>query len=187
MSNKSITYEYKTIVVKCNLVALYTNSFQDFGWKLVKQQPSKHVSQISVNPYHVDITPAETVMQPTCEKTQAAPMIILRFCRERKFDNKKEIEILEIQCENALSSIERLEKKTSVREDFPLSAGAVGLPVEHLACRKTSKKETKQLDSLVQTYLSTAYGACKQARVLLNKPKDSTFIVHSDPVLALAV
>ena len=187
-SNKDITYEYKTVVVKCSLVALYTNSFQDFGWKLVKKQPSKHVSQVSVNPYYVDTTPAEIGMQTTCEKAQAVEMMILRFCRERKFDNNKEIEILEIQCENALSGIERLEKKSNVHTlDFPLSADVAALPVEHLACQNTNKKETKQLDSLVQKYLSIARGASKQAHVLLKTPKEKTYLTQCESLLALAV
>ena len=187
-SNKNRAYEYKTIVVKRSLVALYTNSFQDFRWKLVEQQPSKHVSQASVNPYHVDVTPAETGMQTTCEKTQVALMMILRFCRKRKFDNKKEIEILEIQCENALTGIERLEKKSSVPVlDSSLNVGVAGLPVEHLASSRTNKTETKQLYVLVQKYLSVAHAACKQAYALLRKQKEKTYLEQCEPELALAM
>lgn len=200
MSNQEnfVAYEYKNISVKRDSVALYEDCLKNFGWTLIEQKNHGFVpAQVDVNPHQVetDVTAYSTVAAP--ETVDEADVLTLKFKRNRRLLNKREIDKLERQCEDALRAIEKLEKKNSARvmgvslgtgiigtaflglATFQFVAGSLALGIVFavvgvagwafgfFANRKIGNKKAAQAEPVISQQLDEVYRICEAAHALL--------------------
>ena len=191
-----VAYEYKNIAVKRDSVALYTDCLKNFGWDLIEERTHGYVPQVNTPVNITGSVPSYTVQTPPA-KVEDVDMVTLKFKRDRKLSNKREIDKLERQCEEALAAIAKLEKKNSaqtmglslgtgiVGTAFLVLAaynfgaggvapgvmftivGVVGWAVGFLANRKVGKKKSAQSEPVIQQQLDVVYSVCEQAHALL--------------------
>lgn len=191
-----IAYEYKNIAVKRNSVALHTDCLKNFGWDLIEEHTHGYAPQVNTPVNNTGNVPSYTVQTPP-EKVEEVDMVTLKFKRDRKLINKREIDKLERQCEEALAVIAKLEKKNSAQTmgislgtgivgtaflvlaayNFGVGGivsgviftviGAVGWAVGFFANRKVGKKKSAQSEPVIQQQLDVVYSICEQAHALL--------------------
>lgn len=194
MNNKEnfVAYEYKKISAKHESASMYTDCLSNFGWELIDQRKAGFQPNIPQSP--VDVS-AYNIPSPT--NTDGLDMVELHLKRNRRIDNKPELDRLERKCEEALAAIHKLENKKNAYTmgtslgigiigavfiglaayNFIFSniafgvvfaaIGAVGCGIGFLANRKVGTKKAVQTEPMIQEQLNLAYAACEQAHALL--------------------
>lgn len=192
-NEKFVAYEYKNISVKREAVPIYMDCLQNFGWILIEERGHGYGA-----PYRITAELSGMIAQASPENADIADLVTLKFKRNRKITNRLEIDKLEGQCEEALTAIDKLEKKNNAQSmGISLGAGMIGTVFLGLAAynfiaanlvvgivcavvgmagwgagffanQRISKKKAKQSESMIQQYLETAYSTCEQAHELLS-------------------
>jgi len=188
MSNNTnfVAYEYKNITVKRDYATIYTDCLSNFGWTLVDEYEYGFQPILSLLPTYTSINPVDE-----------QDVVSLKFKRDRRINSKQEVNRLERECEEALSSIGSIERKNNAfTMGISLGAGIVGTAVLGFAAysflsanivigvalsvigfagwgigffanRRMGRKKATQTESLIQERLDVAYGACEQAYAML--------------------
>ena len=189
MDNKNnfVAYEYKNITVRRDAVTTYTDCLSSFGWVPVDEQ------EYGFQPLFTAFTPISSSVGTTAEQE----LVSLKFKRDRRINNKLEIDRLERKCEEALATINCMERKNNAfTMGISLGAGIVGTAILGIAVysivssnivvgvlmaalgvagwgagffanRRLGKKKSTQAEPMIQAQLEVAYGACEQAYALL--------------------
>lgn len=200
MSNNEsfVAYEYKNITVNRDSVAIYTDCLSNFGWELIDEHEYGYgPARTGASPVNASVNPHAYTVQAPPDKVDGPDMVALKFKRDRRIDNKLEINRLERKCEEALAAIRGLERKSSAYTmGASLGAGIVGAAfigfgvynfiasnivvgvlltivgvagwaIGFFAHNKVGKKKSAQTDPMIQEQLDIAYSACEQAHALL--------------------
>ena len=187
MDNNFVAYEYKSITVKRDSVAIYIDCLSNFGWTLVDEH------EYRTQPAIPNVPHVHTHVQAPDDLETVA----LKFKRDRRIKNKTEVNSLERTCVDALSAIGGLERKDSAHTiGISLGTGIVGTAIIGIAVysfmsanvavgvllavlgfagwgvgffanRKLGKKRSIQSEPMIQAQLDVAYSACEQAHALL--------------------
>jgi hypothetical protein len=164
-----VAYEYATVPVKRSMESMYRDAYQAFGWTLEGHVP---------------------VVSPT-------GAVVLKFKRDRRIKNRPVVSELQRKCEDALTSIENLERsKTSTATGRALAVGIVGsaflagsifsleaglIPLfivlgalglggwalGYFTYTGTRAKRTAQVAPLIDREYDVVYETCEQASELL--------------------
>ena len=164
-----IGYEYKDILVRRDLEALYADNYPAFGWKLEGTAPSLH----SVGSVH------------------------LKFKRDRRIKNKNELNKLQRQFDSCMAEVGRLAASKNTMPSiwaytigligtgfvagsvFAVTAGnvalcvALGIPgfpgwgLAYLMYRRLSAQREQQATPLIDHQYNLLYDVCEQAGALL--------------------
>lgn len=167
--NTFVAFEYVSVPVKQTMETLYIDCYKSFGWTI-----DSSVLSLS-NPNSV----------------------ILKFKRDRRIKNKAEVCELQRKCENALSSIAKLEQsKTStatmtsllfgtlgagslVGAFFSFQAeliflfvlltivGCVGVTLSYLRYNKLVEKKTGVVNPFIDQQYDVIYDTCEKANKLI--------------------
>lgn len=98
MQNKDyIQYEYLSINVKSKLEPMTIDTYEAFGWKVISSN-----ALTDKDDYYINNT-----------GTNGERLVNIRFKRDRKINNKQELNNLQKQCEEKLKNIDKLEKQAN--------------------------------------------------------------------------
>lgn len=166
---KFVIYEYISVPVRQTMETLYADCFKNFGWTL--ENSVLNISDIN--------------------------SVILKFKRDRRIKNRKDITELQRKCENALVSIERLERSRAMTATMlslvigvigvafivgavfsflakmiPLFillgvVGLVGCALPYFAYDKIREKKALEIAPLIDDQYEIIYDACEQASKML--------------------
>lgn len=171
IKNRYIAYEYKEVKVESNMVSMYLEGYESFGW--IKDDIKKDIGKNNKK--------------------------ILRIKRERKIINKAELTRLQRHFENCMQQLKSLEKaKTNKALITSLGIGIVGtifmaasvLAVTHnppiiwlcilfaipafigwivpyFLYKKIASKKTKEINPLIEEKLDEVYEICKKGYKIL--------------------
>ena len=199
MSNKEnfVVYEYKDINVKRDTAKMHVDCMKNFGWTLVEN--NGYIIQdllANLNPVNLGRNIANTA-QSFGETADAIPTVTLKFKRDRRIENKQQLDKFEMEYEKAFSDISKIERNnTAYTMGTALGAGIVGTAILGLAAysfisantvmgvilavfgfagwgigffahRMVQKKKTMKTEPKIQEHLDLAYSACEQAHALM--------------------
>lgn len=166
-----VGYEYKEITVSANLVSMYLDCYENFGWI-----PEEELTDMG-KPHHVTI----------------------RMKRDRKIINKMELTRLQRNFEACAHDLNKLQKaKTSLATIWALAVGIVGtvfmagatfavvheppiiwlcvllaIPgfigwiLPYFVYREVVKKQTEKLQPLIEEKMEEIYQVCEKGHSLL--------------------
>jgi len=192
-NNDFVAYEYKNITVKRDSVTIYTDCLSNFGWTLVDER------EYGFQPTIPTVANVYTPVVPTVAPghTDDLETVSLKFKRDRKINNKLEVNRLERKCEDALASINGMERKSNAYTmGISLGTGIIGTAILAFAVynfissnvvlgvilaiigfagwgigffanHKVGQKKATQTEPMIQEQLEIAYSACEQAHALL--------------------
>jgi len=199
MSNKEnfVAYEYKTINATRKSAGMYIDCMENFGWTLAENDGYDIQSLLTnLNPANLGKNLANAA-QSFGETADATPAITLKFKRDRRIENKQELEKLERGYEAALSAINRAERKNAAQTmgislgtgiigtvfislaayNFVFSntvlgvlfaaVGAIGWAIGFFSNLKIGKKKYNQTEPYIQEQLDIVYNTCEKAHALL--------------------
>lgn len=182
-----VAYEYISINVTSEKEALYTDCYENFGWRLTSS--ASNIGLVDQEDYYINNS-----------NVNGNKLINLKFKRDRKIPNKAKVIALQNKCEKGLKELTRLEKEPNSKGSFyaSLSAtiGTVFLAVSVFAITATNpnyiigiligiigliawclsypvykkikiKQETINT-SLIEEQYNIIYDSCEQAQKLLN-------------------
>ena len=191
-----IGYEYKSIAVKREAVAIYKDCLTNFGWELIEEHDHSYSPQTNVSPYHVVTTSGSAAAALSTTQPTSVDLVDLKFKRDRKVNNKASLDKLERQCEEALAAIDKQENKDDahtmgislgtgivgtvflglsissfVAANIPLGivfAGlsAAGCAAGFFAFNKNKKSKAAKSEPTIQEQLDVVYSSCEQAHAL---------------------
>ena len=191
-----IGYEYKSIAVKREAVAIYKDCLANFGWELIEEHAHSNAPQITVSPYHVVTSPGSAAVAMPAKQPTSIDLVELKFKRDRKVNNKASLDKLERQCEEALAAIEKQENKDEahtmgislgtgivgtaflglaissfVAANIPLGIvftglSAAGCAAGFFAFNKNKKSKAEKSEPTIQKQLDVVYSSCEQAHAL---------------------
>jgi len=186
-NNTFVAYEYKNITVKRDSVAFYTDCLSNFGWVPVDEHEQTFQPTVTI------AVPSVPVLTSTDENDRVS----LKFKRDRCIGSEPELNKLERQCEEALASIGKLERKSSAYTmGVSLGTGLIGTALLGIAVYgfissnivlgvifsvlgiagwgvgffsnlKARRKKATKTEPLIQEQLYIAYSACEQAHAFL--------------------
>jgi len=196
-NNSFVAYEYKNVTVKRDTATIYTDCLENFGWELLENDGYEMGGLLSnLNPVNLGANIANAA-HSFGETGSISEPVTLRFRRDRRIENKTEIDKLERRCEDALSAISGMERKSNAKAmGISLGAGIVGTAIlafavnsfrssnivagvlftvvgvagwgiGYLANRKIARKKSAQSEPMIRAQLDAAYSACEQAHALL--------------------
>ena len=186
-NNSFVAYEYKSITVKRDAVTFCTDCLSNFGWVQVEEheQGFQPTATIAV-PY-----------APVPDLTDENDRVSLKFKRNRRIGSEPELNKLESQCEEALASIRKLERRShAYTMGISLGTGLIGTALLGIAVYgfissnivlgvifsalgiagwgvgffsnlKARRKKAIKTEPLIQEQLDIAYSACEQAHAFL--------------------
>ena len=199
MSNKEnfVVYEYKNITVKRNSAGMYIDCMENFGWSPAENDGyDVHALLTNLNPVNLGKN-ISNAAQSFGETADPSETMTLKFKRDRRIENKQQLEKLERECEDALSAINKSERKNAAQTmgislgtgiigtlfiglavyNFIFSntvlgvlfaaVGAVGWAIGFFSNMKIGKKKSAQTEPYVQDQLNIVYSACEKAHALL--------------------
>ena len=107
-----IGYDYKTIIVSKKFESAWVDSYDSFGWKLEKRRAA--IEKPLWGPLQVMLAPL-TLLPGSFFKNlviehESDDKVELHFKRDRKVQNKNELNRLGFEMESTLNSMERIEK-----------------------------------------------------------------------------
>lgn len=167
--NNFIGYEYKDVTVKCDMEALYADSYRNFGW----------------------------ILDGSTSAIQGINSVNLKFKRDRKIRNKVELTRLQRQFESCAKEIERLENSKSIGASITaytigivgtvFMAGSVfshlagmlllsiilavpgflGWILPYFCYVKIRNHKTEQINPLIDKQYDMIYKICQKANALL--------------------
>ena len=110
-----VAYEYKDIALKRSMAAMYIDCMKNFGWELIERN---EYGILNSNPLAVQIYH---------ERPEAPDAVILKFRRDKKMDNRRKINELEGQYEDAFKKLGKLDTKNDAKTmGISLGSGIVG-------------------------------------------------------------
>jgi len=199
MSNKEnfVAYEYKNVTVKRNSAGMYIDCMENFGWSLVENDGYDVGALLTnLNPVNLGKNIANAA-QSFGETADPSETMMLKFKRDRRIENKQQLEKLEREYEEALSAINKAERK-NVAQTMGISlgtgiigtvfiglavynfifsntvlgvlfaaVGAVGWTIGFFSNMKVGKKKSAQTEPYVQEQLNIVYSTCEKAHALL--------------------
>ena len=196
-NNDFVAYEYKTVNATRDSAGMYIDCMENFGWTLIETDGyDAQVLLSNLNPVNLGRNIASAA-QTFGETADTTPAITLKFKRDRRIDNKQQLDKLEREYEAAMSAITRIERKNEAQTmgvslgtgiigavfvglsvyNFVSSniilgvlfaaVGAIGWAVGFFSNRKVGRKKSVQTEPTIQEQLDIAYGACEQAHALL--------------------
>ena len=199
MSNKEnfVAYEYKDITVKRNSAGMYIDCMENFGWTLVENDGYDVQALLTnLNPVNLGKNIA-SVAQSFGETADPSETMTLKFKRDRRIENKQQLDKLERDYEEALAAIHKVERKNVAQTmgislgtgiigtvfislavyNFVFSnivlgvlfaaVGAVGWAIGFFSNMKIGKKKSSQTEPYVEEQLNIVYSACEKAHALL--------------------
>ena len=199
MNNKEnfVSYEYKSINTTRDSAAMYIDSMSNFGWTPVEDDRSGFESLISnLNPLNLGHNIANAA-QTFGETADGSAAVTLKFRRDRNTPNKQKLNKLEKEYEDALSAINRIERKNAAQTmgismgtgiigavfvglsvySFISSnvvlgilfaaVGAVGWAIGFFSNKKVGDKKSTQTEPKIQEQLNVVYNTCEKAHALL--------------------
>ena len=199
MSNKEnfVAYEYKNVTVKRNSAGMYIDCMENFGWSLVENDGYDVGALLTnLNPVNLGKNIANAA-QSFGETADPSETMTLKFKRDRRIENKQQLEKLEREYEDALSAIQKAERKNAAQTmgislgtgiigtvfiglavyNFVFSntvlgvvfaaIGAVGWAIGFFSNMKIGKKKSSQTEPYVQEQLNIVYSSCEKAHALL--------------------
>ena len=199
MSNKEnfVAYEYKSVNATRDSAGLYIDCMENFGWTLIENDRYDVQALLSnLNPANLGRNIANAA-QSFGETADAAPAMTLKFKRDRRIENKSEIEKLEREYEAALRAIDRAERKNVAQTmgislgtgivgtvfiglsvyNFVFSnmvlgvlfaaVGAVGWAIGFFSHLNVGKKKSAHAEPFIQKQLDIVYNICEKAHALL--------------------
>ena len=189
--NEFIAWEYVDVNVKRNNATLYTDSYENFGWILIEQCEINYAPNVSVSNVQLsDYTPTSTTRNEN-------EIVKLKFKRDSKLPNRIELDQLQQKCEEALSSVQKLEDKKAAHFMGPiigfgivgalflilsilnfvsaniilcvLSAvfSIIGWVAAYVAFAKVYPKKNAKFNPRINEQFETIYRTCEQANALL--------------------
>ena len=200
MSNKEnfVAYEHKTINATRESAGMYIDCMENFGWSLAENDGYDIQSLLTnLNPANLGMNLANAA-QSFGETADATPAITLKFKRDRRIENKQELEKLEMEYEAALSAINRVERKNAAQTMgislgtgiigtvfigiavynlifsntilgvLFAAVGAVGWAIGFFSNSKIGKKKSNQTEPYIQEQLDIVYNTCEKAHALLS-------------------
>ena len=195
-----IAYEYKSITVKQDSAALYADCLANFGWTQIDERGNGYgmaSGLMNIGPNILGMTGTAVPMQTPPDKIDGLDMVTLKFKRNSRLTNKREIDKLERECEEALAAIKKLERNNDAHTMgaslgtgiagtaflalavyFFSSAsivlgvlftiiGIAGWGIGFLAHRKVGTKKTAQAEPMIQQHFDVVYNTCEQAHAML--------------------
>lgn len=182
-----VAYEYLSINVTSEKEALYTDCYENFGWKLTNSTSSNGL--IDKEDYYINNS-----------NVNGNRLVNLKFKRNRKIPNKAKVVTLQKKCESGLKELARLEREPNSKGSiyavitsiigtiflaisvFCITAktpfyilgvitGIVGLVGWFLAYPVYKKVKLKQEEintSLIEEQYNIIYDSCEQAQKTLN-------------------
>ena len=199
MSNKEdfVAYEYKNVTVKRNSAGMHIDCMESFGWVLVEQAGVDVQDLISnLNPINLGKNIANAA-QSFGETADASETMTLKFKRDRRIENKQQLDQLEREYEEAFSAIHKVERKNAAQtmgislgtgiigtvfiglavynlvfSNIVLgvlfaAVGAIGWGIGFFSNLKAGKKKSSQTEPYVQEQLDIVYNTCEKAHALL--------------------
>ena len=199
MSNKEnfVAYEYKNVTVKRNSAGMYIDCMENFGWSLVENDGYDVGSLLTnLNPVNLGKNIANAA-QSFGETADPSETMTLKFKRDRRIENKQQLDKLEREYEEALSAIHKVERKNVAQTmgislgtgiigtlfiglavyNFVFSniilgvlfaaVGAIGWAIGFFSNMKIGKKKSTQTEPYVQEQLNIVYSTCEKAHALL--------------------
>ena len=201
-TNKFIAYEYMDVTTTPDNTVMYEDTYSNFGWTLVDRLPYGGIPHGAAEGYRANYATDPQVNIPTVntsvpEHIDGPEMVTLKFKRDSRLANKREIDQLQRKCDLALSNIHSIEKKKSAYTMGPaIGIGIVGTGVLALAAYgfvtgniamcvvftilgvagwgigffanlKIGKTQAAKLEPVVNEQYSTIYNTCEQAHALL--------------------
>jgi len=193
-SNGFVAYEYKNINVKRDSVPLYEDCYRNFGWSLVEQY--EYGVHATPNTTYTNTANVPHVSVQT-NKPADVDIVTLKFKRDSRLNNKPKLDILQSQCEDALTAIDQLQKKGSAKTmGTALGLGIVGTGflalavynfvsantilgvvftiigvagwgIGFLANHRIGRKNKAQLAPMIQEQFEIIHGTCEQAHGML--------------------
>lgn len=166
-SNRFVAYEYARVTAGFDAAPLYSDCYKSFGWIPVENR------EIGIG------------------------SVVMKFKRDRGIKNRLDLNGLQKRCENALASIEQLENSKTKRASITaLSVGIAGLSfvagatfsylgglialcvifavigfpicaLPYFLYKNIRKKQTAQINPLIDEQYDIVYNACEQANSLL--------------------
>jgi len=199
MSNKEnfVGYEYKTVNTTRDSAGMHIDCMESFGWSLVENDG------YDVQDLHTNLNPVNlgrniaNAAQTFGETTDAARVARLTFRRDRRIENKQQLDRLEREYEAALTAISKAERKNSaqtmgvslgagiigsvfvgisaynfVSSNIALGVafatiGSIGWAIGFLANKKIGNKTSAQTEPYMQEQMDIIYCACEKAHALL--------------------
>ena len=196
-NNDFVAYEYKSVNATRDSAGMQIDCMENFGWILIENDGYDAQALFSnLNPVNLGRNIAGAA-QTFCETADATTAITLKFKRDRRIENKQQLEKLEREYEAAMSAITRIGRKNEAQTmgvslgigiigavfvaisvySFVASnilagvlfaaVGAIGWAVGFFSNRKVGRKKSDQTEPTIREQLDIAYGACEQARALL--------------------
>jgi len=190
-----VAYEYKNINVTRDSVPLYEDCYRNFGWSLVEQYeygvhqaPNTTYTGNTANVPHVSVQTG---------KPADVDIVTLKFKRDSRLCNKQKLDILQGQCEDAITAIDHLQKKGSaqtmgtalglgivgtgflalavynfISASTPLGVaftiiGVAGWGIGFLANSRIGRRKKAQLEPMLQEQFEIIHGTCEQAHAML--------------------
>ena len=199
MSNKEnfVAYEYKTVKATRDSAGVHIDCMENFGWTLVENEGYDVQTLLSnLNPVNFGRNIAGAA-QTFGETADGTPPMTLKFKRDRRIENKQELEKLERDYEAALAAIHKTERKNAAQTmgismgtgiigtvfiglgiyNFVSSntvlgvlftaVGAIGWVIGFFSNAKVSKKKSVQTEPSIQEQLDIVYNTCEKAHALL--------------------
>ena len=199
MSSKEsfVAYEHKNVSVKRNAAGMYIDCMENFGWVVVENDGHDIQTILTnLNPVNLGKNIATTA-QSFGETADPSEIITLKFKRDRRIENKQQLEQLEREYEEAFSAIHKVERKNAAQTmgmslgtgiigtvfiglsvyNFMFSntvlgvlfavIGAVGWTIGFFSNMKIGKKKSAQTEPYVQEQLDLMYNTCEKAHALL--------------------
>ena len=199
MSNNEnfVVYEYKNVDVKRDTMGMYIECMENFGWSLVENEGyDVQVLLSNLNPVNLGKNIAGAA-QSLGETGDSSESVTLTFKRDRRIENKQQLDKLEKEYQEALAAIKKVERK-NIAQTMGISLGtgivgtiliglsiycfvisnivlgvlfavigAVGWAFGFLSNRKMGQKKSTQTEPYIQEQLSIAYSTCEKAHALL--------------------
>ena len=199
MSNKEsyVGYEYKTVNATHDSAEMHIDCMKNFGWSLVEDEGYDIQNLLSnLNPANLGRNIASTA-QTFGETADAAPAVVLKFKRDRRIENKPQLNKLEREYEAALSAINKAERKNSAQTmgvslgtgligavfvglsayNFASSnialgvifavIGAIGWAIGFFSYKKVGNKKSTQSEPYIQEQMDIVFNTCEKAHALL--------------------
>jgi len=199
MSNKEnfVAYEYKSVTIKRNSAGMYIDCMENFGWTLAENDGYDFQPLLTnLNPVNLGKNIA-TAAQSYGETADSSETLTLKFKRDRRIENKQQLDKLEREYEEALSAIHKVERKNVAQTmgislgtgiigtlfiglavyNFVFSniilgvlfaaVGAIGWAIGFFSNMKIGKKKSTQTEPYVQEQLNIVYSTCEKAHALL--------------------
>jgi len=133
MREDNVTYEYLSLNIKDDLEPMYIDFYESLGW-------------ISINTgkrdYYINSDPKKNLVN-------------VKFKRNRRIQNKDELNTLQKKMEEIMSNIERIEKKPNTKATiYAMVVGIIGLGFMALALGASTGETMQIVPTVIFSFLT---------------------------------